>query len=287
MDRYEQFRSAAIDRGLPEDEAVKFADQLRFAVWLGTARPDEQVVGQEGGLPRLPVGTEWPATGSGSPLPFIASIDCALLPRVEGLPLPEDGSLLFFLHHEDDVEAEAHTEEPEHALALYVPAGTETVVASPPADHDTRTFFHENITFLQPEQPLAAWVETALPKWITEDDHDFGSAVEEDLFEELKHVEELRELVDVLWPDQDRSPVLRIGGYCSQIGGQNTPWTMMAYAGFSDGSEAGEYRLVREWLPLAQFYTASEYYYGCFLICSDDLANLHFDRMRSFTMFSE
>jgi hypothetical protein len=30
------------------------------------------------------------------PLPFIASFDCAALPRVEDLPLPADGSLLFF-----------------------------------------------------------------------------------------------------------------------------------------------------------------------------------------------
>lgn len=287
MDRYEQFRSAATDRGLPEDEAVKFADHLRFVVWLGTAGPDEQVVGQEGGLPRLPVGTDWPADGDGTPLPFIASIDCALLPRAEGLPLPEDGSLLFFLNHDDDVEAEAHTEEPVHARVLHVPVGTETAVASPPPDHETRTFFHENLPFLQPERRLTAWVEPALPKWITEEDYDFDSLVEERLFEGLKHVDELRELVDVLWPEVDRSSGFRLGGYCARIGGAATPWTQMTYAGFADVSDAGEYQLVREWVPLAQFYTASEFYYGCFLICFDDLAARRFENMRSFTMFTE
>ncbi|MFD4638044.1 DUF1963 domain-containing protein [Lentzea sp. NPDC058436] len=301
MDRYEQFRLAAIDRGIPEDEIAVFADQLRFAIWLGTGDPDEQAVGQKGGLPRLPVGAEWPGSANGSPLPFIASIDCAALPRAEGLPLPADGSLLFFLHHEDDVEDEAHTSVPVHARALHVPAGTETAVASPPSDHDTRTFFHENIPFLLPEHPISAWIETALPKWISEEEYDFNSEVEERLFDDLKHVEQLRELVDELWPDSGRGATIRIGGYVSNIGGQDTPWTQMAYAGLTsqldhpalpgqerlNRSEVEEYRLIREWLPLAQFYTTSEFYYGCFLISSDDLAGGHFDRMLSFTMFSE
>lgn len=58
MDRYEQFRRAAIDQGLPEDEAAKFAAHLRFEIRLGSG-PDEKVVAQSGGLPRLPVGMEW------------------------------------------------------------------------------------------------------------------------------------------------------------------------------------------------------------------------------------
>lgn len=48
-----------------------------------------------------------------------------------------------------------------------------------------------------------------------------------------------------------------------------------------------EYRLIREWVPLAQFPTESEVYYGCFLISSDDLAAKRFGQMRSFTMFTE
>ncbi|HUQ55244.1 DUF1963 domain-containing protein [Lentzea sp.] len=68
-------------------------------------------MGQGGGLPRLPVGVGWPGTS----LPFIASVDCAALPRAEGLPLPEDGSLLFFLHHEHDLLAPLNTDEQESA----------------------------------------------------------------------------------------------------------------------------------------------------------------------------
>ncbi|MFJ5986900.1 DUF1963 domain-containing protein [Lentzea sp. NPDC092896] len=300
MDRYEQFRHAAIDRGLPEDEAAEFAAHLRFEIRLG-AGPDEKVVAQSGGLPRLPVGVEWPASGNGSPLPFIASIDCGLLPRAEGLPLPVDGSLLLFLHHEEDVEAEAHTSEPDHARALYVPAGADTAVASPPPDHATRALFYEDDTpFLLPEGQMSAWIQPVLPDWIEAEDPESEPEAVKQLLDELKHVDELCELVDELWPEPDGSCFLRLGGYCEEIGGQNPPWTQMADAHLRNSAAAGlrgperfrllheeEHRLIREWVPLAQFYTTSDLYYGCFLISFDDLAAGRFDQMRSFTMFTE
>ncbi|WP_433270914.1 YwqG family protein [Actinosynnema sp. CS-041913] len=304
MDHYEQFRRAAIDRGISNDEIDKFTDQLRFAICLGSAGHDEQVVGQTGGLPRLPVGAEWPSSGRGNPLPFIASVDCAVLPRVGGLPLPEDGSLLFFLHHEGDLPAPLGTDVPEFARVVYVPAGTETAVASPPPGHDSAMPFHEDIPFLAPECPLSAWVQPELPEWIEEDDYDFDeldAAIEEHLLGELEHVDELCELVDELWPDPDRSSVINIGGYCSQIGGQDDPWTQMAHIGitsqlddsdFPDSErfqpgEVEKYRLTREWVPLAQFHTGSQHHYGCFLVSRDDLADKRFDRTLSFTMFTE
>ncbi|MEU4805668.1 YwqG family protein [Actinosynnema sp. NPDC023587] len=304
MDHYEQFRRAAIDRGISNDEIDKFTDHLRFAICLGSPGHDEQVVGQRGGLPRLPVGAEWPSDKRGNPLPFIASVDCAVLPRVGRLPLPEDGSLLFFLHHEDDLLAPLGTDVPEFARVVHVPAGAETAVASPPPGHDSTTPFHENIPFLAPEGPLSAWVQPELPEWIEEDDYDFDeldSAIEEQLLDELEHVEDLCELVDELWPDADGNLVITIGGYCSEIGGQDDPWTQMARAGITSrrddsdfpGSERfypGEvekYRLTREWLPLAQFGTRSEVHHGCFLISRDDLADKRFDRTLSFTMFTE
>ncbi len=300
MDRYEQFRRAAIEQGIPDDEVGRFAEHLRFEISARGADPGEEVVGQSGGLPRLPVGVEWP--GGGSPLPFIGSVDCAALPRAEGLPLPEDGSLLFFLHHEEDLLAPLTTGEQPYARALYVPAGTETVVASPPPGHDSARFFHEDLPFLIPEHQLAASVRPVLPEWIEESDYDFDSLLLEQLFDDLKHADELCELVDALWPAQGRGGFLRIGGYCSEIGGQDPPLTQMEQVGFGGLQEAGpslpgeerftssekvEYRLTREWVPLAQFYTESDYYYGCFLISFDDLAAKRFDRMLSFTMFTE
>ncbi|MGI5498955.1 DUF1963 domain-containing protein [Lentzea sp. CA-135723] len=300
MDRFEQFRRAATDRGLPADDIARFADQLRFAVWARIALDGEDVVGQFGGLPRLPVGARWPSSEDGSPLPFLASVDCTALPQAEGLALPEAGSLLFFLHHEHDLLAPLTADEPEYARVVHVPAGTETAPASPPASHDSRTFFHEDIPFLLAERPLSASVEPVLPRWVGDEDFDFDSAVLEELAAELEHTGELCEVADELWPEPDRSAWLRLGGYCSRIGGQDPPWTRMTLAGITSTHDGGladpgrfgpgdveEYRLTREWLPLAQFYTGSDYHYGCFLISSDDLEAKQFDRMRSFTMFTE
>ncbi|MGE7059807.1 DUF1963 domain-containing protein [Staphylococcus hominis] len=166
----------------------------------------------------------WP--GDDYPLPFIGSVDCAALPRAEGLDLPTDGSLLFFLHHEEDMEEHPTSE---FSRVLYVPAGSETEVSSPPPGHDTRTFFHENIPFLIPERRLTAWVQPVLPDWIEERDVEFQADAVKQLFGELKHIEPLCELVDDLWPHQDRFCTLRIGGYCREIGGQNSPWTQMAF----------------------------------------------------------
>ncbi|NEA98093.1 DUF1963 domain-containing protein [Streptomyces sp. SID13726] len=98
MNHRERFHSAAVEQGIPEDEVRRFAGFLRFAI--GTSPGYDGVpVGQMGGLARLPEGMPWPACDS-MPLPFIASFDCAALPRVDDLPLPADGSLLFFLHHD-------------------------------------------------------------------------------------------------------------------------------------------------------------------------------------------
>ncbi|MFJ5987152.1 DUF1963 domain-containing protein [Lentzea sp. NPDC092896] len=300
MNRYEQFRSTALDRDLPDDEVGKFADQLRFAIWTGAAGAEDEGVGQLGGLPRLPVGVEWP--GGGDPLPFVGSVDLAALPRAEGLALPQDGSLLLFLHHEEDMEEHSPGAESHYARALYVPAGTDTAVAAPPSGHDSRTFFHEEIPFLIPERRLSAWVQPVLPDWIEDRDVEFRSDTVKQLFDELKHIDDLCALVGELWPAPARSAALRLGGYCSEIGGQDGPWTQMASVHLGDrpgdGPElhSAEWfrllheeadRLSRDWVPLAQFHTESDVYYGCFLISSDDLAAARFDQMRSFTMFTE
>ncbi|GAA5156766.1 DUF1963 domain-containing protein [Amycolatopsis dongchuanensis] len=218
-----------------------------------------------------------------------------------GLPLPADGSLLFFLNQDDDFDAICTSGTAGAAQVLYVPAGTETVVAPPPPGHDT-VFSHDpNIPFLTPEYPLSAWVAPELPEWLEERDVQFEPDSVKQLFDELKHVDELCELVDELWPPRE-GVTFRFGGYCEEIGGSDSPWTVMAKANLRDRLEANpdlprserfrlrdaeEDRLIREWVPLVQFYTQSDVHYGCFLISRDDLAAKRFDRMRSFTMFSE
>ncbi|WP_399342135.1 hypothetical protein [Umezawaea sp. Da 62-37] len=65
-------------------------------------------------------------------MPFIGSVDCAALPRADGLGLPVNGTLLFFhvfLHHEEDMEEHPTTE---FSRVLYVPADKKAEVTSPP-----------------------------------------------------------------------------------------------------------------------------------------------------------
>ena len=77
------------------------------------------------------MGVDWPSAGAG-PLPFIFSVDCAALPRVDGFGLPADGSLLFFLDHAEDHLA-GDTGDRRYARVVYVPADTETEVAEDPS----------------------------------------------------------------------------------------------------------------------------------------------------------
>src|SRR4051812_14798314 len=114
--------------------------------------PNGVPVGRSGGLPRLPVGMRWPSSES-SPLPFIASFDCAALPRIDGLALPADGSLLFFLHHEDAYDAFSVAGEQEHARVVYVPAGTDTATAEEP-DHPEEVFCDTELGFVGREYDL-------------------------------------------------------------------------------------------------------------------------------------
>lgn len=273
MNRYELLRRAAADEGVPREEADQFAEQLRFAVWLGYAAPGDQVVGWSEGAATLPAGAEWPTSRTGSPLPFTASADCALLPRAEGLTLPDDGSLVFFLDPEGDLNAQPGMTAPEFARVLHVPA---EVGAVSPGEDSTA---------------LTAWVEPVLPEWIEDRE---GT-------DEVEHVDRLCDLVEKLWPEQDRGLALRIGGYTRRKRGQDTPWTQMAKLNLRDRlsdpdlprperfrlRREEEQRLLRDWVPLAQFHTGSDYYHGCFLISSDDLAARRFDGMRSFTIFTE
>ncbi|WP_434444108.1 DUF1963 domain-containing protein [Lentzea sp. E54] len=249
-------------------------------------------------------GYRWARSGraaeAGARLPFIASFDCAALPRVEGLPLLTDGLLLFFLHHEDD-----HMEGgDEFARVLYVPAGTDTAVAPLPCDPDSEIYC-DGIPFLIREYPLSAQVEADLPEWIEERDDDWPFDVESEpvqqLYAELKHIDELCEVVDDLW-QADWDSTFSIGGHYMDIGGDEGPWYRMASENVRkrSGAEPGlpisdenrlireeAYQLSQEWVMLAQFCTESEFHYGCFLINPDDLAAKRFDKVCSFTRFTE
>lgn len=91
-----------VERGWPADLA---------AVWANLARPNVQLVpgpvlaadttpsgsSKLGGAPDLPADIPWPVRPSSEPLTFLAQLNLAELSiHGSGLPLPDDGLLLFF-----------------------------------------------------------------------------------------------------------------------------------------------------------------------------------------------
>ena len=310
MSQHEQFRRTAIARGIPEDEVSTFAEFLRFAIWT-SGLPAGEPVGQLGGLPRLPVGMEWPA----GPLPFVASFDCAALPQADGLALPADGSLLFFLHHENAYDAglggSSVAEEQNYARVVYVPAGVDTAPAEKP-DNTENMFYDSTREFVQPERELFATVAAELPSWFDDEDEDLDgnprSRDQEHLALHLPHLVELCALTEELWP-QGNGATVYLGGYSMDVGGTRTgylyvtPETDMADRVLKARKKAGEtvptswreryvrtekeaLKVMREWVPLAQF-VPDDVYRGRFLIRHDDLAAGRLDKALSITGFTE
>ncbi|WP_053763518.1 DUF1963 domain-containing protein [Streptomyces sp. AS58] len=93
-------------RILPGGAKERWLSLLRPAVTLDEGEGEGPVVGHLGGLPELPKNTPWPVWQE-RPLTLLASLDCALLPRTElDIPLPEDGTLLFFRFQGSDLHDE-------------------------------------------------------------------------------------------------------------------------------------------------------------------------------------
>ncbi|SCE98055.1 DUF1963 domain-containing protein [Micromonospora saelicesensis] len=296
MDHQGQLRRAALALGIPDDEINRFTDHLRLSVRLGGGSGGAPV-GQCGGLPRLPVGADWPTAGA-SPLPFIFSVDCAALPRVEGFGLPVDGSLLFFLAHEEDHLA-GGTGDRRYARVVYVPGDTDTEVAEEPSIPN----------FVGEQYDLHARLGVELPPWIAkkdddEDDEDeddlspFRQQLARDLERDLPHLDELRALADDLWPPDEGLASADIGGYADDevirsiaeqtlAGREKAGEIVVPVTQWYTHLEKEEHRLTNEWVSLARFSLADEFYYGSFVIRHDDLAAGRLDEALSVTEFSE
>jgi hypothetical protein len=320
VDYYGHFHRAAAEEGIPHDEAQRFAALLRFAVWanekyngeivahprgLPPGQSADLLVGRAGGLPHLPVDMPWPADPEDTPLPFVASFDCAALPRIDGLPLPADGSLLVFLHHEEAYDTFDRQKEQQYARIVHVPAGTPTA-ARAPADLPARPYCSDN-EFIGPERDLFAVVHAELPEWVRRDDADL-SAFQKRVAQDLPHRHRLRAVVDRLWPDAN-SATFQFGGYSWHTGGiargslYDDPELTIAEGNVktrrTDGDTAVDrerenflveeelQRVRREWIPLVQFETCDDVYFGRFLIRVDDLTARRFDRAVSWTEFTE
>ncbi|MET8312042.1 DUF1963 domain-containing protein [Micromonospora sp. NPDC005173] len=294
MDHLGQFRGAALELGIPDDEISRFTKHLRLSIRLSGGSGGVPV-GQFGGLPRLPVGMDWPFAGV-SRLPFIFSVDCAALPRVDGFGLPADGALLFFLDHEEDCLASA-TGERRYARVVYVPAGTDTEVAEEPTNYE----------FVGKQYDVGATLLAQLPNWFgtdedEEEDEDdlspFQQQLARDLERDLPHLDELCALAYDLWPPDEGLASACIGGYADDevitsiaeqtlAGREKAGEIVIPVAKWYSHVEKEQHRLTSEWVSLARFPVADEFYYGSFVIRHDDLAAGRLDKALSVTEFSE
>ncbi|MGW3788731.1 DUF1963 domain-containing protein [Micromonospora chokoriensis] len=291
MDHQGQFRAAALESGIPDDEIDRFTEHLRLTIRLSGGSRGVPV-GQFGGSPRLPVGMDWPAAG-GSRLPFVFSVDCAALPDVDGPGLPADGSLLFFLDHEED-----HlSSEPGYARVVHVPAGTETEVVEEPTDHEV----------VGKQYDVSATLVARLPDWFGTDDEDdededdlspFQQQLARDLERDLPHLDELRALASDLWPPDGGLASAYLGGYVDDevmtsiaeqtlVGREMAGEIVIPVARWYSHVEREKHRLTSEWMSLARFGLADEFYSGSFVIRHDDLAAGRLDKALSVTEFSE
>jgi hypothetical protein len=293
MDHQGEFRRAALDLGVPGDEVSAFSRYLRLSIGLPRAGEGDVPVGQFGGVPRLPVGMEWPCRGD-SPLPFLLSVDCGALPRVDGLGLPADGTLLFFVDQERDHEDRSG----EYARVVYVPGGEETSVVQAPGSVDVRE-----------RSELGAELRAELPLWLQEGDEDWHeywedleredmSAFQQELAaymeRELPHLDELRDLAHSLW--SSRAGVF-VGGYVDDevihslaeqtLAGRERAGEIPAVpiANWPSRLEEERHRLTGEWMSLAGQARSYEEYCTSFVVRRDDLAVARMDKVLPVTRF--
>ncbi|WP_264653449.1 YwqG family protein [Actinoplanes cyaneus] len=293
MDHQGRFRRAALASGIPDDEASRFLQHLRLSIRLSGGSGGVPV-GQFGGLPRLPVGMDWPSAGV-TLLPFIFSVDCAALPRIDGFSLPADGSLLFFLEHEQDHLAAG---EQNYGRVVYVPPGTDTEVAAGSTDSPTTGDQYDVHATLRPEYPDWFGADGDEEEEDEDDLSPFQQQLARDLERDLPHLDELRALADDLWPPFDRLASAYIGGYADEevirgIAEQTLAWRektgeiVIPIAKWYSHLEKEMHQLTSEWVSLARFPAADEFYYGSFVIRQDDLAAGRLDKALSVTEFSE
>ncbi|MDR7275534.1 DUF1963 domain-containing protein [Catenuloplanes atrovinosus] len=300
MDHQGRFRRAAVALGVPDDEINRFIEHLRLSIWL-IGGPRGEPVGRFGGLPRLPVGAEWPSGGNGA-LPFVFSVDCAALPRVDGFELPADGSLLFFVDHEKDHLA-GGTDDRSHTRIVHVPAGTDTEVADAP---------HPGLVDDEQYEVRAVLV-AEFPDWLPrdqeedEDDEDededddvspFQQRVIDERDRDIPHWRELRAAAREIWPLDDGLASAYLGGYADEeflrmvaeqtlAGREKAGEIVIPVAKWYTHVEQEQHRLASEWISLARFPASEEFYFCSFTIHRDDLAAGRFEHAYSVTRFSE
>lgn len=271
--------SALAHRHLPPDVAERWVGLLRPAVRLVTAAGPDAAVGQIGGLPRLPAEVEWPSWEGHGPLSFIASVDCAMLPKgALDITLPAEGTLSFFYFDGqlDDGDALVLPEERESwagARVLYT-AANETG-AEREAPLGLRPY---------PSLPLAARPSlTAAEPWHPQVRDAFAPGTP--LGHRYDHPVCAQDFLDTT-SEFDEEAGHQIGGHAHAI--QNPVEIEIAEAVLDEGVSWGDAALdgeVGNWVLLAQFDSdeAVDMMWGdggvlYWLIRPEDLAERRFDR---------
>lgn len=271
--RFEPFRAEALRQGIPADEVER---------WIATARPcatltesgDGPVVGQFGGLAKVPPGTPDPW------YPYIASIDLgALPPDITDLPLPPDGHLLLFGYPDNETPK---------GTVIHVPAGAE-VVELPRSEHFYDESYEEAyaVCTQYPQGPLYLNAGVSLPSNAVKS---VGGPPWEVPLAGFPHSEELGDVWRDKGGDVSLDGPLRIGGFASysDYGGCGA---VEAAAGFAKQAERAGRRpdigntsgrvedwvLLAEWSPpyMVEREPGATVYWAIQL---DDLAARRFDR---------
>ncbi|MFF2012987.1 DUF1963 domain-containing protein [Streptomyces sp. NPDC058195] len=241
MRSMDPFRDLARDQGIPQDEVERWLDTtVRPCAMLGAGEPaDGPVVGQLGGLPPMPEDESVPD------LPFLASVDLAAIPPgATDLPLPRDGTLLFFA---DTSESTPWTR-PDWSRLVYVPAGRPVSRRGPgdewpPQVHSARDLY------------LA--IDPSLPN-------------HGDYTEEFPHGEELGEVWWETSDDVQTGGSVQIGGYpwvwnndpVTDYDHGPDDWVLLAEIGADDGDLLGRVHWVirRDDLAAGRFTRARACY---------------------------
>jgi len=263
--------AALAERHLPADVAARWIGLFRPAARLFAAVDGKPSAGQLGGNPVLPPEIDWPTWPGHGPLAFVASVNCAELPELD-IPLPEDGTLLFFYFDGqlDDGHALVHCEDAESmagARVIYVPAGTPAQERATPGGLTAypKIGLSVEVVATAPHGEHALLSKTLLPGNVSLEDspsaHVFGDVVE---------------MVA-------KGPLHQIGGFAYPIQGPVENEVAQAALGGSvpwhDPRHAAE---ASRWVLLAQIDSDGEMMWGdvgalYWLIRPDDLANRRFD----------
>ncbi|MEC3981245.1 YwqG family protein [Amycolatopsis sp. H20-H5] len=266
---------ALAEQHLPAEAAARWISLLRPAVRLSAAESGGGVVvGRLGGAPELPAKVEWPEWPGNGPLSFVASVECAALPRRElDIALPADGTLLFFYFDGqfDDGSALVYCADPASmagARVVYVPAGT---LVEPRAAPEGLTPFEQvkltaDVVSTPPQPGHALLCEAKLASGETLDE-----ALDAAGFEDV--------LIDAI-----SEPWHQIGGHARPVqGGVEFEIAITALGGGEIWSDPRLGAEAARWILLAQIESDGDLMWGdagalYWLIKPEDLAARRFDK---------